>query len=279
MTEFQSLTGLGDIADDYDALLCDIWGVIHNGKVPFHAACEALERFRAERGPVVLISNSPRPSLAIPEQFRQVGVLGELWDAIVTSGDATIDELSRRAPGPAFKLGPDRDDGLYENLDMHFSDLDDAAFISCTGLFEDEHETPDDYETMLREALDLGLPLVCANPDVQVKRGDKVIYCGGSLAQSYERMGGQVIYAGKPHPPIYRLSRAWLAEVMGYEPTKDRVLAIGDNVFTDLLGAQNEDYDCLFIAEGLHTGTEERLKGLLSEHGISAKYMSPRLTW
>ena len=131
MTEFRPLAGLGQIAEDYDALLCDIWGVIHNGRQPFLEACEALERFRQERGPVILISNSPRPSVAIPEQFRQVGVPGELWDAIVTSGDATIDELSRRAPGPAFKLGPDRDDTLYENLDMNFSDLEEATFISC----------------------------------------------------------------------------------------------------------------------------------------------------
>lgn len=279
MTDFQSLGGLGEIADDYDALLCDIWGVIHNGRVPFHDACEALERFRAERGPVVLISNSPRPSVAIPEQFREIGVPGELYDAIVTSGDATIDELSRRAPGPAFKLGPDRDEAIYQNLDMHFSDLEDAAFISCTGLFDDEHETPDDYDDLLTEALELGLPLVCANPDVQVRRGDKVIYCGGALAQKYERMEGEVIYAGKPHKPIYRLSRAWLSEIMGYAPTSDRVLAIGDNIFTDLLGSQNEDYDCLFIADGVHAGNKTKLQDLLTEHGITARYMASELTW
>lgn len=279
MTDFQSLGGLGEIADDYDALLCDIWGVIHNGRVPFHDACEALERFRAERGPVVLISNSPRPAVAIPEQFREIGVPGELYDAIVTSGDATIDELARRAPGPAFKLGPDRDEAIYDNLDMHFSDLDEAAFISCTGLFDDEHETPDDYDDLLKEALELGLPLVCANPDVQVRRGDKVIYCGGALAQKYEKMEGEVIYAGKPHKPIYRLSRAWLSEIMGYAPTSDRILAIGDNIFTDLLGSQNEDYDCLFIADGVHAGNKAKLQSLLTEHGITARYMASELTW
>lgn len=279
MTDFQNISGLGDIAEDYDALLCDIWGVIHNGRVAFHDACEALERFRSERGPVILVSNSPRPSVAIPEQFRQIGVPGELWDAIVTSGDATIDELSRRAPGPAFKLGPERDDQLYENLELHFSDLADAAFISCTGLFDDDVETPEDYVDLLTEARDMGVPLVCANPDVQVRRGDKVIYCGGALAQLYEKLGGEVIYSGKPHPPIYRLSRAWLAEIMGYEVTTDRVLAIGDNIFTDLLGAQQEDYDCLFITGGLHAQKAEQLKGLLVEHNIRASYMSSELTW
>ncbi len=279
MTDFQPLLGLGQIADDYDAILCDIWGVIHNGREPFLRACDALERFRMERGPVVLISNSPRPSVAIPEQFREVGVPGEFWDAVVTSGDATIDELARRAPGPAFKLGPDRDDGIYDSLDMHFSDLEDAAFISCTGLFEDDFETPDDYEDLLREALDNALPLVCANPDVKAKRGDKIIYCGGALAEKYEKMGGEVIYAGKPHAPIYRLSRAWLEEVMGYVPTADRILTIGDNIFTDLRGAQNEDYDCLFIADGLYADTSEKLKTLLTDHGITARYMAPSLVW
>jgi HAD superfamily hydrolase (TIGR01459 family) len=276
---FQSLSGLGQVADRYDALLCDIWGVIHNGKHAYQEACDALERFRAERGPVVLISNSPRPSVAIPEQFAEIGIRNEFWDAIVTSGDATIDELARRAPGPAFKLGPDRDERIYDNLDMHFADLEDANFISCTGLFDDENETPDDYVELLTQARDLGLPLVCANPDVRVKRGDKMIYCGGALAQLYEKIGGEVIYAGKPHDPIYRLSRAWMSEVSGYSPTKDRVLAIGDNIFTDLLGAQNQDYDCLFVADGLYADTQEKLTGLLQEHGISARYIAPKLMW
>lgn len=279
MSDFQKIAGLGQIADEYDALLCDIWGVIHNGKVPFPEACEALERFRSERGPVILISNSPRPSVAIPEQFAQVGVRGELSDAIVTSGDATIDELARRAPGPAFHLGPERDSRIYETLDMNFSDLADAAFISCTGLFNDDTETPDDYVGLLTEARDQGLPLVCANPDVQVKRDGKLIYCGGALAQLYEKLGGEVIYAGKPHPPIYRLCRAWLREILGYDLANDRVLAIGDNIFTDMLGAQQEDYDCLFIQDGLYADTEAKLKALLGEHGLSAKYMAPNLVW
>jgi len=157
-TDFKHISGLGQIADDYDALLCDIWGVIHNGREPFMQACEALERFRADRGPVILISNSPRPSSAIPEQLEEVGIVGKIYDAIVTSGDSTIDELSRRAPGPVYKLGPQRDDVLYSSLEMNFCELADAAFISCTGLFDDENETPDDYIEMLTEARDMGIP-------------------------------------------------------------------------------------------------------------------------
>ncbi|WP_017931199.1 TIGR01459 family HAD-type hydrolase [Robiginitomaculum antarcticum] len=277
--DFIPISGLGQIADDYDVLICDIWGVIHNGKVPFFEACEALNRFRQSRGTVVLVSNSPRPSRAIPEQLDDLRVPEGIYDAIVTSGDATIDELSRRAPGPVFKLGPDRDDRIYEGLELHFSGLDEAEFISCTGLFEDDHETPDDYTELLSQARDNGLPMVCANPDIRVKRGDHMIYCGGALAQKYEDMGGEVIYAGKPHSPIYRLSRAWLEEVLGYVPGAERILAIGDNIHTDLLGAQNENFDCLFIADGMDTANSEAAFDLIRDHGISARYVMGSLEW
>ncbi|HHL43948.1 MAG TPA: TIGR01459 family HAD-type hydrolase [Hellea balneolensis] len=279
MTNFMNISGLGQIADDYDALLVDIWGVIHNGEYAFADAVEALERFREERGPVVLISNSPRPSIAIPAQFDEVGVPHSIYDAIVTSGDATIDELARRAPGPAFKLGPARDDRLYDDLALNFTDLEQAKFIACTGLFDDDTETPDDYTDLLEEALELKLPLVCANPDIQVKKGNKTIYCGGALAQKYEDMGGDVVYAGKPHDAIYRLSRSWLLEIAGYDIDRSRVLAIGDNVHTDLLGAQNQGYPSLFVSSGIHGGNAQPLKILLEKHGIMVKYMLSSLAW
>jgi len=276
---FTNISGLGHIADDYDAALVDIWGVIHNGREGFPAAIEALQRFREERGPVVLISNSPRPSVAIPAQFDEVGVPHDVYDAIVTSGDATIDELARRAPGPAFKLGPERDDKLYENLALNFTELEHAKFITCTGLFDDDVETPDDYTELLGKARELNIPMVCANPDIRVKKGDKMIYCGGALAQAYEDMGGEVIYAGKPYEAIYRLSRAWLTELTGYELDRSRVLVIGDNIHTDLLGAQNQNYDALFIADGLSVGNSGAVANVLDKHGIYVKYMLSTLSW
>jgi len=274
-----TISGLGHIADDYDAALVDIWGVIHNGREGFPDAVDALQRFREERGPVVLISNSPRPSIAIPAQFDEVGVPHNIYDAIVTSGDATIDELARRAPGPAFKLGPERDDKLYENLALNFTELEHAKFITCTGLFDDDNETPDDYTELLGQARELNIPMVCANPDIRVKKGDKLIYCGGALAQAYEDMGGEVIYAGKPYEAIYRLSRAWLKELTGYELDRSRVLAIGDNIHTDLLGAQNQNYDALFVADGLSIGNSGAVANLLEKHGIYVKYMLSTLSW
>jgi len=279
MKNFTNISGLGQIAEHYDAALVDIWGVIHNGRDAFPEAIEALQRFREERGPVVLISNSPRPSIAIPAQFDEVGVPHNVYDAIVTSGDATIDELARRAPGPAFKLGPKRDDRLYDNLALNFVELKDAAFITCTGLFDDENETPDDYTDLLGEARELNIPLVCANPDIQVKRGDKMIYCGGALAQAYEDMGGEVVYAGKPHDAIYRLSRTWLGELAGYDIERSKVLAIGDNIQTDLLGANNQNYDALFVADGLDAGNADAVANLLEKHDIYAKYMLSSLGW
>jgi len=275
---FQTISGLGQIADRYDAIFCDIWGVVHNGQSPYHPAAEALERFRAAHGPVVMISNSPKPSVSIPASFREIGVPGEFYDAIVTSGDATIDELSRRAPGPAFKIGPERDEPLYAGLELNFTDLDSAEFISCTGMFDDD-ETPEDYTELLGEARSRNLPLVCANPDVKVRVGDKIVWCGGALAKMYEEMGGQVIYAGKPHEPIYRLCRAWLEEVTGFVPPPERILCIGDNIFTDLIGAQREGYDCLFVQDGLYGETTEKFKSLLQNHNISARYMAPNLAW
>ncbi|MBL4870799.1 MAG: TIGR01459 family HAD-type hydrolase [Robiginitomaculum sp.] len=279
MTNYTDISGLGQVADNYDALLVDIWGVIHNGREAFDDAVVALERFKAERGPVILISNSPRPSVAIPAQFDEIGLPHSFYDAVVTSGDATIDELARRAPGPAFKLGPERDDGLYTGLDLNFVELKDAKFISCTGLFDDENETPEDYQDLLADALARQLPLICANPDMRVKRGDKLIYCGGALAKKYEDMGGQTVYAGKPHKAIYRLSRAWLTEIAGYEIDATRILAIGDNIQTDLVGAQNENYDCLFVASGVYDGNSTQIRGLLEKHGIFVKYMLSSLSW
>ena len=143
----------------------------------------------------------------------------------------------------------------------------------------DDDDSPDDYRSILAEALEAGLPLICANPDAKVRVGDKIVWCGGALAKLYEELGGEVIYAGKPHDPIYRLSRAWMNEVLGYLPPQDRVLCIGDNIFTDLLGAQQQDYDCLFIQDGLYGETEDKFKALLGQHRLSARFMAPNLSW
>ena len=279
---FQPINGLADIAHDYDAVFCDIWGVIHNGRRPHFAACHALERYREQVGPVVLMSNTSRPSASVPEHFAELEMPDGFYDAVVTSGDAIVNDLAARSPGPAFLIGPDVDDGmqdgfgLFDQVPMNFSDLDDAAFVACVGLY-DANDSVADYEDLLDDILQRELTLVCTNPDTKVQVDGRQYLCAGAIAQEYARLGGTVVYGGKPHPPIYRLGRAWLEQIIGYTPT--RILMIGDNLFTDVLGAQNEGFDCLFIQDGLFGSTIEEFRAITERHGLSARYQLPELAW
>jgi HAD superfamily hydrolase (TIGR01459 family) len=287
MTAPKLTTGLSDLVPAYDALLCDVWGVIHNGRESFPAACAALARFRAERGPVVLISNSPRPHGPVIEQLDGLGVPRDSYSAIVTSGDATRLLLAERAPGPAWKIGPDRDDALYEGLGIEFSGLADAAFISVTGPYDDENDEPGDYRDRFIACVGRDLELICANPDIVVQRGDKLIYCGGALAQLYESLGGRVTMAGKPYRAIYDLSLAKAAEGLGAPVDLARVLCIGDGLPTDIRGANARNLDVLFVASGIHGGETIGPDGLnlpavadlMRQDGLSATYAIADLVW
>ena len=287
MTAPAPIAGLSDLADRYDALLCDVWGVIHNGRESFAAATQALARFRAERGPVVLISNAPRPCGPVVEQLDGLGVPREAWTQVVTSGDATRRLLAARAPGPAWRVGPDRDAPLYEGLGLEASDLDHARFISVTGPFDDENDEPADYRDRFSQAIARDLELVCANPDIVVQRGEKLVYCGGALAQLYESLGGRVTMAGKPYPAIYDLARATASEAAGRPIARDRVLCIGDGLPTDVRGANAQGLDVLFVANGIHgaeTVGPEGLKAdavadLLRQDGLSARWAMADLVW
>ena len=281
--------GLSAIAADYDAILCDVWGVIHNGREAFPRACAALERFREERGPVVLISNAPRPSSALHDQLLAVGAPTSAWDRFVTSGDATRVLLAERAPGPAWLLGPPRDAPLYEGLGLTFVDrIGEAAFIACTGPFHEEVETPEDYRERLQIARELDLELICANPDRMVQKGDRLIYCAGALAELYETLGGRSVMAGKPHAPIYLRALEELQQLSGKPTDIRRVLCIGDGVSTDVKGAQRQGLDCLFLWEGVHAADlpgpadapgAERAAAFLATHATLAKYAMPELVW
>ncbi len=287
MSKPQTPQGLSDLIDHYDVLLSDVWGVIHNGRESFPAACAALARWRAERGPVILISNSPRPSADVVAQLDALGVPRESWSAFVTSGDATRLLLAERAPGPAWRLGPDRDAPLYEGLGLSFESLDKAAFIACTGPIDDETEGPGDYQDRFEGAAARGLEMVCANPDIVVQRGDKLIYCGGALAQLYETLGGKVVMAGKPHAPIYELCVAEAERLTGAPVARPRMLCIGDGVATDVKGANGQGLDVLFIAAGIHGGetiTSEGLdaaavEALLRQEGAQARWAMADLIW
>lgn len=248
-----ALPHLSDVADAYDVLLCDVWGVIHNGREAWPGPCEALARFNARGGTVVLISNSPRPADGVVAQMDALGVPREAWKTVVTSGDATRAELSRRAPGPAWIIGPDRDEALYDGVGLiRATGADDAAFISVTGPEDDETETPEDYRQRLIPAAARDLEMICANPDRVVQRGDRLIYCGGALADLYESLGGRVTMAGKPFGPIYDLAVDAAEALRGGPVDRSRILCIGDGVVTDVMGANRQGLDCLFIAQGIH---------------------------
>lgn len=250
----QVLKSLDAIADRYDAVLCDVWGVVHNGRRAYADACAALTRFRAKGKRVVLITNVPKPRGPIPAQLDRAGVPREAWDAIVTSGDAIRAELALRAPGPMFKIGPDDyDRELWAGLGLAIAPLADARFIGISGL-NDDNETPADYAGILRDARARDLDLLCANPDIIVQFGDRMIWCAGAVARDYEKLGGRVIMAGKPYPPIYELAYREL-QGLGANIDKSRILAIGDGVPTDLLGANRQGLDVLFVASGMHGET------------------------
>ena len=288
MTAPRLISGLSDLVGQYDILLCDIWGVIHNGREAFPDACAALGRYNAEVGPVILISNSPRPSVNVYEQLDSLGVPRASWRAFVSSGDATRKLLAQMAPGPAWKIGPDRDWPLYEGLGVEFVSPEKAVFIACTGPNDDETETPEDYRERLAACAPRQLPMICANPDKVVQRGDKLIYCGGALADLYASLGGPVRMAGKPFAPIYEMALAEAQTLLGRPVDRARVLCVGDGIGTDVKGAADQKLDCLFIARGIHGNAAigdhgfldaNLTQALLSREGDSAKMAMADLVW
>lgn len=280
------INGLGEVATRYDALLCDIWGVLHNGRAAFPEAVDALVKFREAGRRVVLITNAPRPKSVIFPQLDRLGVPRAAYDDIVTSGDATRAELRARAPGPFYKLGPEKDLGLWEDLDLAFTPLEDARYIACTGLVDDLTETPDDYRDLLERAAAQSLDMICANPDIVVQYGDRLIYCAGALAQMYETFGGRVIMAGKPFSAIYQLAFARLVDLAG-SIDRSRVLAVGDGVKTDVKGAAGAGVDCLFVATGIHGGDvlgphgldPARIDAALAQEQVRAAWSATGLAW
>ena len=243
---------LRDLVGGVDVLLSDIWGVVHNGLAAFPDACDALYRFRAQGGTVILITNAPRPADSVRRQLRKLSIADDTYDAIVSSGDLTRHFIADRPGKKMFWIGPDRDYSIYRGLDASLAPLEQADYIVCTGLFDDETESAENYRAILLRARERNLTLVCANPDIVVERGDRLIYCAGAVAELYLELGGEAIFYGKPHRPIYERALALAAERRGHAVQSGRVLAIGDSVRTDLAGAHGFGIDCLFVTRGIH---------------------------
>lgn len=287
MSSVALLKGLSEVAFDYDAILCDVWGVIHNGREAFAEACVALKKFRDTRGPVVLITNAPVPKERVTRLFPKFGVPMDCFDDVIASGDATRNELKRLAPGPVYRIGLDEDFGVYAGLPLQFSDDPGVAkVICCTSLREYPDGTPEPYRDELRRLASHGLPMICANPDVVFRQGDKLIWSAGSLAKIFAEEGGKVISPGKPDEPIYRLAFERLAEIAGMAIAPGRTLAIGDGPATDVLGANRQGVDALFIGGGIHSHAMETgdaflasAEKVLAADDVSAKWAMPELSW
>lgn len=278
------LEHFADFSSRYDIALCDIWGVVHNGVTAWPAACDALTRFRERGGRVALITNAPRPSDKVQSMLTRLAVPDSVRDVIVSSGDITRGEIAAHDGARIFHLGPGRDLSLFEGFNVTRVGADDAELIVNTGLFDDDDETPDDYRDLLAGFAGRGLRMVCANPDIVVERGDRLVYCAGALADLYESLGGDVLWAGKPHAPIY--ARA-LEELGCRDIPRRRCLAIGDSIRTDMRGAEDYGVDALFIAGGIHAGemggrdssVAGRLQAAFDEAGVAPKAVMGALAW
>ena len=250
------ISALAEISDAYDAILCDVWGVLHDGRAAFRPASEALVAYRRRGGVAAALTNAPRPNPPVLAQMLRLGVAHEALDAVVTSGDVTLALMEAYGNAPVHTIGPERDMSLFDALEAR-SGLrparvgpDEASYVLCTGLEFDDRETPSDYAPRLARLASRGLPFVCANPDLVIHRGADLVYCAGALGRDYAALGGRVVYAGKPHAPVYEAALDVLAQKLGRPPR--RVLAIGDGFHTDVRGATGQGIDVLFVAGGIH---------------------------
>lgn len=280
----RALTHLTELADSYDIILSDIWGVLHNGIAVYPHVRSALAKARRAGKIIILITNSPRPKNEVIRQLEDFGMPADSYDGIVTSGDVTR-ALIANAPKRIFHIGPERDLSLFEGLDCELTEEHDARAIVCTGFFETQRaETPEDYLPLLQKLRGRDLPFICANPDIIVHIGKREIWCAGALARLYAQLGGRTLIAGKPHAPIYEEALARAAAKCGLPSAaaidRSRVLAVGDGLLTDVKGAEDQRLDCLFIAGGIHMrdcGSDsavnpQKLAAFLKKQGYAPKF-------
>ncbi|MEZ7813362.1 MAG: HAD superfamily hydrolase (TIGR01459 family) [Paracoccaceae bacterium] len=260
------IQNLSEVSASYDVLFCDLWGCLHNGSTPFPAAVRTLQDYRAAGGVVVLVTNSPRPSASVRAQLADMHVPNDSYDLIASSGDAAQYGLYSGAVGQkVYHLGPSHDVEFFNPISVdptplipHNFIIESVSFeraqgIVCTGLFDDTADAPEDYREQFGKAIARDLPMLCANPDIIVDRGEQRIFCAGALAQLYSEMGGRALYYGKPHAPVYDLALRRLAALRP-DLKEPRLLAIGDGIDTDILGAMSQAIDSVFITSGIANG-------------------------
>lgn len=257
------------LLEAYDVLLCDVWGVVHDGQRAFPEANTALMAFRSRGGTVILVSNAPTPSANVARVLDDKGVVREAWDAIVSSGDLALAHVRARGWNRLHHIGPARRDrAFFEALPLPSAPISEAEAITCTGLVDDRRETAADYRPILEAARVRELPLVCANPDLVVHVGPDLLPCAGALGALYEQIGGEVFWAGKPFPIAYDTALAEAARLRDADVPPARVLAIGDSIRTDLAAAAGAGVDALFIFSGIHRD-EAMPGGQVSAEGVA----------
>lgn len=288
MTTPTILTSAADFLAGYDVLLCDVWGVVHDGRDAYPSANDCLPRYRARGGTVVLVSNAPMTGMAIGKLLDDKGVRRDCWDAIVGSGDIALAHIAEKKYAQVYGIGPrPRDNSFFNEVPRLTNDLGAADAIACTGLLHERSETAEDYRALLGKALARKLPFVCVNPDLAVHVGADLLPCAGAIAALYETMGGTVFWCGKPHPSAYAMGLKVAEKLRGGAVNKSRVLGIGDAVRTDLKSAAVAGVDALFIAQGLHRDDvivggkvdPPRLAALLARSGVTPKATMVGLAW
>jgi HAD superfamily hydrolase (TIGR01459 family) len=269
------LEHVGTLLERYDVIFCDVWGVLHDGHRAFAEACEALQRFRAQGGTVVLVSNAPVPKERVAAMLDLRAVPRSAWDDIVASGEIALNHIAEQGYRRIYRIGPaDRDAATFARLTAEFSSLEEADAIFCTGLNDDLNETADDYRPLLQRALERRLPFVCANPDLVVDVGGRQFICAGAIADLYERMDGEVYWAGKPHANAYDAAHAAAENLRAAPVARARILAVGDSLRTDLKGAEAAGIDAIFIASGIHRD-ETMGSGELSPDKLAILFAPP----
>jgi HAD superfamily hydrolase (TIGR01459 family) len=248
-----------DLSQQYLVWFVDIWGVVHNGVKPFTETVDVLAKHRENGGTVILVSNSPRSEKGVTLQLDEIGVRKDAYDAAVTSGDVTQDLMLAEPSGKLFHLGPQRDLSLFEGLRIERVPIEQAGAVICTGLYHDDRETPADYVDLLAQLRARNLTFICANPDKLARKGDRLMYCAGALAEAYQNIGGTVQMAGKPYAPIYDRALARASKIRGEAVTTSHVMAIGDGPETDILGAANQGFPVVYVSGGVRDHVEDMM--------------------
>ncbi len=267
----KKLDHLSDIYNNYETFVIDLWGVVHNGEVLNPNALEAIDQLTNNSKKIVFLSNAPRPSSKVISFLLKMKMKSKYLSHVMTSGEAAMHAINKQKFGKTFfHLGPPRDTSVFEEVKNNRTDIENCDFILCTGLFDEYENDLEYYKELLKSHTTK--KLVCTNPDLTVHRGNVEELCAGSIAKVFEELGGKVVYFGKPYKEIYNLCFK----------SSEKVLAIGDNLRTDIRGANNLDIDCLFISEGVHRNEykdNSELNALLEKYKVKANFFQKELKW